>query len=110
MADKERQRNVEKVARKIAGGFFSEHNPSGQLVTVTKVEASSDLSYLTFFVTVLPETNEADDREKLEKRLPQLREEIGNRIEMRRVPELKIAFDRRESSRKKVEQILDQTE
>lgn len=108
MANEERQRNIEQTARKIAGKFFTTHNPPGQLVTVTKVEASSDLSYLTFFVTLLPEDNQEDDKNKLENKLPQLREQIGNKMELRRVPELKIAFDRRESSRKRVEEILDQ--
>lgn len=108
MTTEDRQRNIEQTARKIAGKFFTAHNPPGQLVTVTKVEASSDLSYLTFFVTILPEDNEGDDRDKLESKLSQLREQIGNKMELRRVPELKIAFDRRESSRKRVEQILNQ--
>lgn len=110
MADKERRRKIEKHAQKIAGHFFSAHNPPGQLITVTKVEASSDLSYLTFFVTIMPEQNTEDDLKALKEKLPQLRNTIGNKIELRRVPELKIAFDRRESSRKRVEQILNQAE
>ncbi len=110
MATEERQRNIEQTTQKIAGRFFAEHNPPGQLVTVTKVEASSDLSYLTFFVTVLPEGDDEEDLKNLEGKLSQLRERIGNKMDLRRVPELKIAFDRRESSRKRVEKILSQAE
>lgn len=110
MATEERQRKIEKEAQKIAGTFFSANNPPGQLVTVTKVEAASDLSYLTFFVTVMPEENASDDKDKLSSKLSQLREIIGNKMELRRVPELKLAFDRRESSRKRVQEILDQAE
>lgn len=108
MADKDRQRKVEQAAQKIAGSFFTANAPVGQLVTVTRVDASSDLSYLTLFVTLLPEKKPEEDIKKLEGLLPQLRKEIGDRMNLRRVPELRIEFDRRETSRRRVEKILNQ--
>lgn len=110
MADKDRQRKVEKHTQKIAGNFFSANNPPGQIVTVTKVEASPDLTHLTFFVNILPEQNNDEDLDQLQQKLPQLRKQIGDKMRFRKVPKLSITFDERESSRRRVEKILNQAE
>jgi ribosome-binding factor A len=106
MADKSRQRQVTKVARNIAGEFFVEHNPAGQLVTVHRVETNEKISLLHFFVSVMPETNKEDDLSRLEDKLPQLRKRIGDAISFRKVPEVRISFARRKTAESKVEEAL----
>jgi ribosome-binding factor A len=109
MAKKERQRQVKKAAQKIAGEFFAEHHPPGQMVTVARVEAHQKLTVLTIVVTILPEPQH-ETPENLKKFLPLLRKAIGDRIRFRKVPEIRLEFDRKESSRRRVEEILDQAE
>jgi len=106
MADKSRQRQVTKAARNIAGEFFVEHNPIGQLVTVHRVETNEKISRLHFFVSIMPETNKEDDLSRLQDNLPQLRKRIGDVISFRKVPEIKISFARRKTAERQVEKAL----
>ena len=66
-------------------------------VTVSSVDVSKDLAYVTVFVTLL---GQEDDAEKIEKTIEILnkaggffRGEIGKRMRLRIVPEIKFAYD-----------------
>jgi ribosome-binding factor A len=107
MAKKERRRQVKKAAQKIAGQFFGEYNPQGQLVTVCSVKTNEKLSCLEFFVSIMPETTKKEDHKRLEDKLPQLRKRIGDAISFRKVPEVRLSFAQRTDAQERVEQILD---
>jgi len=110
MATEERRQQVKKAAQKIAGQFFSEYNPQGQLVTVCSVETNEKLTYLDFFVSIMPETTRKEDRERLEDKLSQLRKRIGDAIDFRKVPEVRLSFAKRTNAQKRVEKILKKAE
>ena len=66
-------------------------------VTVSSVDVSKDLAYVTVFVTLL---GQEDDAEKIEQTITILnkangffRGEIGKRMRLRIVPEIKFAYD-----------------
>lgn len=58
------------------------------MVTVTKVKVTGDLSYANIYVSVLGDQEAKDDTlEGLESAKGFIRKEIGNRIDLRYVPE-----------------------
>jgi ribosome-binding factor A len=66
----------------------------GRTVTVTDVEVTHDLSYARIYVTVLG--NEAERKSSLEAlghAAGFVRREIGQRLELREVPEIKFLYD-----------------
>ena len=66
----------------------------GKTVTVTDVEVTHDLSFARIYVTVLG--NEAERKSSLEAlahAAGYVRREIGQRLELREVPEIKFLYD-----------------
>ena len=66
----------------------------GRTVTVTDVEVTHDLSFARIYVTVLG--NEAERKSSLEAlghAAGFVRREIGHRLELREVPEIKFLYD-----------------
>lgn len=58
------------------------------MITVTKVEVTRDLSFANIYVSVLgDEKNKEDTLEGLESAKGFIRKEIGNRVDLRYVPE-----------------------
>ena len=93
-------RRAERVAGLLheeAGRLLLEglHDPRlGQLVTVTKVEITSDLGIATVFVTVLGNADDArDTMDGLRSATAFLRRELGQRLKLKRTPELRFALD-----------------
>jgi len=83
------------------------HDPGIGFITITRVKVSPDLQQARIFYTLL-----GDDRTKrataqaLERATPFLRRQIGQRIRLRRVPELAFEFDRGVEYQDRVEQLL----
>ena len=82
----------EEIGRLLLEGL---HDPRlGQLVTVTKVEISSDLLVATVRVTVLGnDDEERDAMDGLTSATGFLRRELGQRLKLKRTPELRFALD-----------------
>jgi ribosome-binding factor A len=82
----------EEISRLLLGGL---HDPRlGQMVTVTKVEISSDLRVATVFVTVLGNAdNSREAIEGLHSADGFLRRELGQRLQLKRTPELRFVLD-----------------
>lgn len=83
------------------------HDPGIGLVTITGVKMSPDLQLARVFYTLL-----GDDKAKhetgraLERATPFLRRQIGARMRLRRVPELRFQFDKSVENQDRIEQIL----
>ncbi|MDA1035579.1 MAG: 30S ribosome-binding factor RbfA [Chloroflexi bacterium] len=71
------------------------HDPRlGQMVTVTKVDISSDLLFATVLVTVLGSADDAREAmEGLRSATGFLRRELAQRLKLKRTPELRFALD-----------------
>ena len=66
----------------------------GKTVTVTDVEVTHDLSYARIYVTVLgTEAERKSTLEALAHAAGFVRREIGHRLELREVPEIKFHYD-----------------
>jgi ribosome-binding factor A len=69
-------------------------DPRIGFVTVTDVEVTGDLQQATIYISVLGSEDEKDATLKgLEKAKGFIRTEIGQRIKLRKTPEIEFAFD-----------------
>ncbi|MFZ4454196.1 30S ribosome-binding factor RbfA [Salibacterium aidingense] len=82
-------------------------DPRVQFVTVTGVDVTGDLQQARVFITVL---GEEDDKEETLKALQKargfIRSEIGNRIHLRKTPEISFAFDESIDYGNRIERLL----
>jgi ribosome-binding factor A len=94
---------VSRRARKVADQIKNEiswilqqkYTDSQQgMVTVTKVKVSRDLKYATIYFTVLGENIDRKVSEKgLKNAIPFLRRELGQKLRMKFVPDLRFFYD-----------------
>jgi ribosome-binding factor A len=83
------------------------HDPGIGFVTLTRVKVSPDLQLARVFYTLLGDEAKRKDTEKaLTRATPFLRRQIGARIRLRRVPELRFEFDRSVENQDRIERIL----
>ncbi|MDR0596113.1 MAG: 30S ribosome-binding factor RbfA [Clostridiales Family XIII bacterium] len=84
----------------------------GSFVSVSAVKAANDGSFATVFVTMLSSGDVATDEEKsavigaFDKAKGHIRHEIGRRLGLRHVPELRFKFDTSEEYGRHIERIL----
>lgn len=109
MASRRIERLNEQLKREITILVREEvRDPRIGMVTVTAVEASADLSVARVFVSVMGE-GEGDREESLEglrAAAPFIRTELGKRLHVRRVPELRFELDRSLEYAQRIERLL----
>ena len=83
------------------------HDPGIGFVTLTRVQVSPDLQQAKVFYTAL-----GDDKTRttsgraLERAVPFLRRQLGRRLRLRRIPELRFVYDASIAGQDRIEQIL----
>jgi ribosome-binding factor A len=83
------------------------HDPGIGFVTVTRVEVTTDLQLARVFYTTLGTEDERRQTAKaLERALPFLRHQVGERVRLRRVPVLQFVFDKSIETQERVERLL----
>ncbi len=83
------------------------HDPGIGFVTLTRVKVSPDLQLVRVYYTLIGDDRAKRDTQKaLERATPFLRRQIGGRIRLRRVPELRFEFDRSVEHQERIERIL----
>lgn len=82
-------------------------DPRVGFVTVTAVEVTGDLQQATVYITTLGDEKEREETLKaLEKATGFIRTEIGQRIRLRRTPEIAFQFDSSVEYGNKIESLL----
>jgi ribosome-binding factor A len=82
-------------------------DPRIGFVTITRVKVSADLQQARLYYTAIgDEKTRKDTARGLEAAKPFLRRAIGNRVRLRRVPEIAFEYDRGVEHQDRVEQIL----
>ncbi|HXT72062.1 MAG TPA: 30S ribosome-binding factor RbfA [Vicinamibacterales bacterium] len=82
-------------------------DPGIGFVTLTRVKVSPDLQLARVYYTMLgTEAQRRDTERALARATPFLRRQIGARIRLRRVPEIRFEFDRSVETQDRVEKIL----
>src|SRR5579872_3783845 len=83
------------------------HDPGIGFVTVTRVQVSPDLQQARVYYTALGDAGvRAGTARALERAGPFLRRQIGSRLRLRRVPELKFLYDESIAGQDRIEQLL----
>jgi ribosome-binding factor A len=109
MAQGSRPDRVGEELRHAIGELLSRavHDPGIGFVTLTRVKMSPDLQLARIFYTQMgDEKARQDTKRALERATPFLRRQIGSRLRLRRVPELRFEFDQTVEHQARVEQIL----
>ncbi len=81
--------------------------PEGTLVTLTRVNTSSDLRYATVFISILNGDN-ARVLEMLDKNVYHIQQQLNSKLRMRPVPKIRFAIDEEEVRRETLEHSLGQ--
>lgn len=81
-------------------------DPVLDMITVTDVDLTNDLSYATVYVSFLKEENKEKGMEALEKAKGMLRSEIAQVLTTRRTPELLFKFDESIQHGAKISEII----
>jgi ribosome-binding factor A len=83
------------------------HDPGIGLVTLTRVKVSPDLQMARVYYTSIGDDKaRAETKKALDRATPFLRRQIGSRIRLRRVPEIRFEFDRSVENQDRIEKIL----
>ena len=85
------------------------HDPGIGFVTLTRVQVSPDIQQARVYYTALgDETARRNSGQALDRAVPFLRRQIGSRLRLKRVPELKFVYDDSIAGQDRIEQILDE--
>ncbi|MGD9000173.1 MAG: 30S ribosome-binding factor RbfA [Granulosicoccaceae bacterium] len=88
------QRVADQIQRELAMLIQREiQDPRVHMVSITGVEVTRDLAYAHVYVTTLDDAHRHDVVEALNHAAGFLRHELGSRMRMRHVPELKFSYD-----------------
>jgi ribosome-binding factor A len=83
------------------------HDPGVGFLTLTRVHVSPDLQQARVMYTVLgDEKSRAATAKALVRVAPFLKRQIGNRLRLKRAPELKFVYDESVAGQDRIEQIL----
>ena len=85
------------------------HDPGIGFVTITRVTVSADIGLARVFYTVLgDEKARANSAKALDRALPFLRRQVGMRLRLKRVPELKFNYDESVAGQDRIERLLNE--
>ena len=89
------------------------HDPGIGFVTLTRVQVSPDLQQARVYFTALGPTGEESKTRKnseraLERAAPFLRRQIGSRLRLRRVPDLRFIYDESIAGQDRIERLINE--
>ena len=85
------------------------HDPGIGFVTITRVQVTPDIQQARVFYTVLgDEKARTESGRAIKRATPFLRRQIGQRLRLKRVPELKFQYDESIAGQDRIDQILDE--
>ena len=85
----------------------SVHDPGIGFITITRVDVTADLQNARVYYTTLGDAKARKDTGRaLERAKPFLRRQVGQRLQLRRIPELQFFFDEAIERQDRVERIL----
>lgn len=83
------------------------HDPGIGFVTLTRTKVSPDLQLVRIYYTLLGDDKAKRETQRaLDRATPFLRRQIGARVRLRRVPELRFEYDEGVEHQERIEQIL----
>lgn len=109
MTTLKQERMAERIREILSTLLLTEINdPALQEVTVTEVRLDRELEYATIYVNALgDEDSRSEVMAGLRRAVGFLRREVGKRVQLRRVPELRFVWDESLSRADGIEKLLD---
>ena len=83
------------------------HDPGIGFVTITRVQVSPDIQQARVYYTALGDDKaRRESARALDRALPFLRRQMGSRLRLKRVPELRFLYDESIAGQDRIEQLL----
>jgi ribosome-binding factor A len=90
---------------------FTVRDPAIGFITITRVSVTADLQQArVYYTTMGDERARRETQRGLERASPMIRRHLGQRLRLRRVPELRFFFDESVGRQDRIEQILRELE
>jgi ribosome-binding factor A len=102
----DRNDKVANAIKELSAQFLGRENNRTSLITVTSCSTSPDLKRATIFITVLPDSKEANVLNFVKRNLGDLREFLKKNLEIKTIPFLDVAIDLGEKNRQKIDELL----
>jgi ribosome-binding factor A len=102
----ERQLKVEQQVLGLVQDFFQRESSGLSLITVTRVDISSDLHNGTVFITVLPESKEEAALDFTRRMRTDMRKYVMKRLPIKVIPFFEIEIDYGEKNRLHIDELL----
>jgi len=102
----DRNDKVANAIKELAALFLERENNRTSLITVISATVSPDLKRATIFITVLPDSKEADALNFVKRQLKDLREFLKKNLPIKIIPFLDVAIDLGEKNRQKIDELL----
>ena len=100
-----RKERIAEVVSHAASDFIQQEANKRSLITVTRVELSSDFSKAIIFVTVLPDESEEMAIEFLKRNLGDFKDFVKEKTSLQYIPWFDFEIDKGEKARLRVEEI-----
>ncbi len=85
------------------------HDPGIGFVTITRVQVAPDLQHARVFYTALGDSKaQATSDRALNRAIPFLRRQIGQRLRLKRVPDLQFMVDKSIAGQDRIEQLINE--
>ena len=102
----DRNDKVANAIKELAALFLERENNRTSLITVISATVSPDLKRATIFITVLPDSKEADALNFVKRQLKDLREFLKKKLPIKIIPFLDVERDLAEKNRQKIDELL----
>lgn len=110
MADKQpnpyRKERSEGILQELAAQFLQTESSGKSLMTITRTALSSDGTHATFFLSILPVSEETRALEFAKRKRSELREYIEKKSKIGRIPLVDFEIDFGEKKRQRVDELL----
>jgi len=101
-----RQEKIQELLRHLAAEFLAEEANRTPLITVTRVEVSSNFRTAKVFVTVYPESEEHKALVYLKRKRSDLRDFVKSHTNMDVLPRFDFLIDRGEKHRQRIDELI----
>ena len=81
--------------------------PKDVLVTLTRVETTSDLNETKVYISVMPEEESKKNIENLDKNIKRLQQKINSRLKMRIIPKIRFIEETTTREAARIEELLE---
>jgi len=92
--------------RELSASYIEKEGGNTSMITVTRVEISSDGKHATIFITTIPQEKENAAYGFVKRNLGEMRKFITSKLPIRPIPFLDVKIDEGEKNRQKIDDLL----